>query len=230
MIQLFTELQEKKNVRSNLSALRASLKEATEEQKAQAIEFVRGHEDLVFGFLQEEDAKTRKNAALLLGDLAVQNALQPLWKVYTREQTLFVKSAYLEAMKALHAEEILSQLKDRLAELEGEPSVRNVFFSLGKHRNTGRSGNCPSVRGILWQQADKKKTSVPAEKLKASCQVSPGKFSCLLPDGGFLQSVYPSKRVHSSMPGFRFPCQDPFADVRLPTHTVILKPGGNRLR
>ena len=62
MIQLFTELQEKKNVRSNLSALRASLKEATEEQKAQAIEFVRGHEDLVFGFLQEEDAKTRKNA------------------------------------------------------------------------------------------------------------------------------------------------------------------------
>ena len=52
MIQLFTELQEKKNVRSNLSALRASLKEATEEQKAQAIEFVRGHEDLVFGFLQ----------------------------------------------------------------------------------------------------------------------------------------------------------------------------------
>ena len=92
MIQLFTELQEKKNVRSNLSALRASLKEATEEQKAQAIEFVRGHEDLVFGFLQEEDAKTRKNAALLLGDLAVQNALQPLWKAYTREQTLFVKS------------------------------------------------------------------------------------------------------------------------------------------
>ena len=60
MIQLFTELQEKKNVRSNLSALRASLKEATEEQKAQAIEFVRGHEDLVFGFLQEEDAKTRR--------------------------------------------------------------------------------------------------------------------------------------------------------------------------
>lgn len=34
MIQLFTELQEKKNVRSNLSALRASLKEATEEQKS----------------------------------------------------------------------------------------------------------------------------------------------------------------------------------------------------
>ena len=41
-MQLFTELQEKTNVRSNLSALRASLKEATEEQKAQAIEFVRG--------------------------------------------------------------------------------------------------------------------------------------------------------------------------------------------
>lgn len=143
MIQLFTELQEKKNVRSNLSALRASLKEATEEQKAQAIEFVRGHEDLVFGFLQEEDAKTRKNAALLLGDLAVQNALQPLWKAYTREQTLFVKSAYLEAMKALHAEEILSQLKDRLAELEGEP----VTEENRKHREA----ELRALRAILIQ-------------------------------------------------------------------------------
>ena len=143
MIQLFTELQEKKNVRSNLSALRASLKEATEEQKAQAIEFVRGHEDLVFGFLQEEDAKTRKNAALLLGDLAVQNALQPLWKAYTREQKLFVKSAYLEAMKALHAEEILSQLKDRLAELEGEP----VTEENRKHREA----ELRALRAILIQ-------------------------------------------------------------------------------
>ena len=134
MIQLFTELQEKKNVRSNLSALRASLKEATEEQKAQAIEFVRGHEDLVFGFLQEEDAKTRKNAALLLGDLAVQNALQPLWKAYTREQKLFVKSAYLEAMKALHAEEILSQLKVVLQSWKESRSPK-------KTGNTGKQ-NC----------------------------------------------------------------------------------------
>ena len=53
MIQLFTELQEKKNVRSNLSALRASLKEATEEQKAQAIEFVRGHEDWCLDFYRK---------------------------------------------------------------------------------------------------------------------------------------------------------------------------------
>ena len=151
MIQLFTELQEKKNVRSNLSALRASLKEATEEQKAQAIEFVRGHEDLVFGFLQEEDAKTRKNAALLLGDLAVQNALQPLWKAYTREQTLFVKSAYLEAMKALHAEEILSQLKDRLAELEGEP----VTEENRKHWEA----ELRALRAILLQFGDKPQSS-----------------------------------------------------------------------
>ena len=149
MIQLFTELQEKKNVRSNLSALRASLKEATEEQKAQAIEFVRGHEDLVFGFLQEEDAKTRKNAALLLGDLAVQNALQPLWKAYTREQTLFVKSAYLEAMKALHAEEILSQLSAQ----QLEHSHAGFFRRAGHRRKpetpgsrtAGTAGNPDSV-------------------------------------------------------------------------------------
>ena len=138
MIQLFTELQEKKNVRSNLSALRASLKEATEEQKAQAIEFVRGHEDLVFGFLQEEDAKTRKNAALLLGDLAVQNALQPLWKAYTREQTLFVKSAYLEAMKALHAEERSSCRAGRRAGHRRKPET------LGS-RTAGTAGNPDSV-------------------------------------------------------------------------------------
>ena len=121
MIQLFAELQEKKNIRSNLSGLRAALKKATEEERAQAVQFVHAHENLVFGFLQEEDAKTRKNAALLLGDLAEQKALQPLWKAYMQEQTLFVKSAYLEAIKALEAEEILPQLKERLTELEETP-------------------------------------------------------------------------------------------------------------
>lgn len=48
------------------------------------------------------------------------------------------KSAYLEAMKALHAEEILSQLKDRLAELEGE-LVTEETGNTGK-QNCGHCG------------------------------------------------------------------------------------------
>lgn len=53
------------------------------------------------------------------------------------------KSAYLEAMKALHAEEILSQLKDRLAELEGEP----VTEENRKHREA----ELRALRAILIQ-------------------------------------------------------------------------------
>ena len=121
MIQLLTELQEQKNIRSNLSALRAKLKEATPEQRGQVRAFVDGHATLFFDFLACADAKTRKNAALLLGDLAWQPALEPLLAAYRQETTRFVKSAYLEAMKNLDVQQVLPELKERLAELEKEP-------------------------------------------------------------------------------------------------------------
>ena len=73
MKQILNELLENKNIRTNLSSLRQLIKE--EAAKEQLLAAVEKEEALFIGFLQNEDAKTRKNAALLLGDLAYQNAL-----------------------------------------------------------------------------------------------------------------------------------------------------------
>ncbi len=119
MIQLFTELQEKKNVRSNLSALRASLKEATEEQKAQAIEFVRGHEDLVLWIFTGRGCKDAEECSTSSGRPgSTECVAAALESIYPGTDTVR-KKCISGSHEGLHAEEILSQLKDRLAELEG---------------------------------------------------------------------------------------------------------------
>lgn len=118
MIQLFEELLEKQNVRSNLSALRGKWKEAEEQGQQQIRAFVAEHEELFWELLESEDPKTRKNAALLLGDVAHQPALPYLYEAYEKEQTLFVKSAYLEAIGHLDASEVLPQLQKHLKELQ----------------------------------------------------------------------------------------------------------------
>ena len=58
------ELLKQENTRQNLSRLRSLIKE--HECKVQAYELLKEHDDLLISFLASEDAKTRKNAALLI--------------------------------------------------------------------------------------------------------------------------------------------------------------------
>jgi tRNA G10 N-methylase Trm11 len=113
--QIYNELCEQKNVRSNLSKLRQEIKLQGEELSAR--EWIAGHEPLVLGFLDNEDAKTRKNAALLLGDTGYQPAAAALWEAYQKENTLFVRSAYPSALSHLDAEAYLEQIKAKITEL-----------------------------------------------------------------------------------------------------------------
>jgi len=108
-------LEQKENLRSNLSALRQLVKE--EYQMRKLLSYMEDNGDMLVGFLEEEDAKTRKNAALLLGDLCYQPAVDKLWNAYQKEQTLFVKSAYLQAFAELDVEEKVPELKTRLEHL-----------------------------------------------------------------------------------------------------------------
>lgn len=117
MQEIYRELVEQRNVRSNLSALRAELRKGTEEEWRQTRQFVEAHEADFFGFLNHEDAKTRKNAALLLGDLEYERAADILFDTYQKEQTLFVKSAYLEALSKMDVEQKVPELKACLESL-----------------------------------------------------------------------------------------------------------------
>ena len=124
MEKILGELLEEKNIRSNLSSLRQHIKE--QEKKDSVLAQVEEKEALFLSFLKHEDAKTRKNAALLLGDLAYQNALDALYDAYVNEETLFVKASYLQAMAELSVGDKLGALKEVLAKLvETEPEIEN---------------------------------------------------------------------------------------------------------
>ena len=68
METIYQELKEQKNVRSNLSALRAQLKKDAKAQAyAQAETFAEENKSLFWNWMESDDSNTRKNAELLLG-------------------------------------------------------------------------------------------------------------------------------------------------------------------
>ena len=111
MEKILKELKEKVNSRSNLSALRQQIKE--ENKYNQLKNSMEEYRDLFIEYLKDEDAKTRKNAALLLGDLACQESVEALLSAYETEATLFVKASYLQALEQLDVSDKLSVLKFR---------------------------------------------------------------------------------------------------------------------
>ena len=112
MEAILKELIEKNNVRSSLSSLRQLAKE--EKKVSQINTFFDEYPQLIEDFLNSEDAKTRKNMALLLGDLERQEAAAELYKAYKKETTLFVKASYLQALTKLNVEKLVPQLKEDL--------------------------------------------------------------------------------------------------------------------
>ena len=88
-------LAEETNIRENLIELKKSIKnqDALKEWK----EYHATH-PVLYAFLSSEDAKIRKNAALILGETNESGAAKALFDAYQRENTRFVKSSYLTAM------------------------------------------------------------------------------------------------------------------------------------
>ena len=65
--QIIADLTAQNNIRENLSDLRKEIKEESACEEAK--ELLSDKKELIEGFLESGDAKTRKNAALLIGDL-----------------------------------------------------------------------------------------------------------------------------------------------------------------
>ncbi len=120
MEKAWNELLEKKNIRENLSRMRQLIKDDLNREHLEGL-LIESPETL-FSLLKDEDAKSRKNAALLLGDLEWEDAVDALWEAYCNESTLFVKSAYLAALSQFDMEEHLGFIKERLEQLQKEPA------------------------------------------------------------------------------------------------------------
>ncbi|WP_343209391.1 TRM11 family SAM-dependent methyltransferase [Anaerolentibacter hominis] len=117
--ELWNQIQNDQEVRQSLSKIRQEIKNDGERAKLSLL--IEGDESILIGLLQSEDAKTRKNAALLMGDLGNQMFLAPVWKAYQEEQQRFVKSSYLAALGHFDYGEYLDAIKDRLTALKKEP-------------------------------------------------------------------------------------------------------------
>ncbi len=130
MEKILKELQEEQNIRANLSGLRQLLKDARKNKETDVLAQVKAsvakQETLFLGFLKNEDAKTRKNAALLLGDVAFQNAAEALYESYLAETVLFVRASYLQALAELENVGKIEELKKCLNQLTEEaPAPEN---------------------------------------------------------------------------------------------------------
>lgn len=108
MQKIYEALKQGSDVRNNLIQLKQMLKEegALEEYLSMTED-----DELIASFLQNEDAKVRKNAALVLGLLQSQESIEKLWEAYVSETQLFVRGSYLSAIQKLDCRAYESQIK-----------------------------------------------------------------------------------------------------------------------
>lgn len=113
--ETWEEIVQSRDVRQNLSRLRKEIKEGG--GRVALLKNMAGQDKCLIDLLGDEDAKTRKNAALLMGDIGKQDYLEPIYQAYLSEQQMFVKSSYLMAIKNFDYREYLQIFKKRLAQL-----------------------------------------------------------------------------------------------------------------
>lgn len=112
MEKLLENISRKEDVRASLIALRQQLKEP--EKRAILQSSISEQPKLLPELLQHEDPKVRKNAALIIGEMQIQELIEELYQAYLREDTLFIRSDYLKAIGQLDHTEYQKPLEERL--------------------------------------------------------------------------------------------------------------------
>ena len=102
--------------REDLIEIRASLKK--DPKLKEELRNALLQENLLLPLLYSEDKKTRKNAALLIGELSLDDCAVKLFEAYRKEETLFVRPAYLEALLLLKSKGFEKELEEYLIKLE----------------------------------------------------------------------------------------------------------------
>lgn len=109
------KIEKKIDVRVNLIELKKLLK--TDQGHKEWRMLQDRYQQVLIDLLQYADAKVRKNAALILGEVGSQEVIRELYEAYHREEQLFVRSAYLTAMSHLDYRPYLKQLEERMHEI-----------------------------------------------------------------------------------------------------------------
>lgn len=117
--QLLMKIFNNEDARQNLSALRQEIKDPLKKARLRAE--LKCSDDSLVPLLSHTDAKTRKNTALLMGDLSMPEYLAPLFQGYLDEQQLFVRSSYLTALQSYDCSGYVTELKSQIEQLSTTP-------------------------------------------------------------------------------------------------------------
>ncbi|MDO5424683.1 MAG: methyltransferase domain-containing protein [Eubacteriales bacterium] len=119
----YKEIKEGKDVRANLIDLKQEIRD--EEKKRSLAYELEGDYSVFVDLLEHTDPKVRKNAALILGEMECQDLAEPLFEAYQKEETLFVRSAYLKALEAYDCQNLVPELKICLQHLDEQEVPEN---------------------------------------------------------------------------------------------------------
>lgn len=115
MREIFEKIIKNEDTRKNLIELKSILKDE-KNRKSFLFNFA-DKKDVFIELLNSEDAKIRKNTAVIMGELRDKAFLKPLMNAYRAEKTLFVRSEYLNALGQFNYSEYVDELRERLEEL-----------------------------------------------------------------------------------------------------------------
>ncbi|SHO54034.1 methyltransferase [Anaerocolumna xylanovorans] len=111
----FDKIKAQENIRENLILLKTEVKEAS--GKTALLYYMGNDYTVLLELLSHEEAKVRKNAALIIGELGIEETLSSLYDAYEKEEQMFVRSAYLSAMKNFDYTCYLDKFEERVEEL-----------------------------------------------------------------------------------------------------------------
>ena len=106
--EILKKLASGEDVRAQLIGLKEYIKEKGVDAIKSAPEY---NKNIFEGLLSSEDAKVRKNTALIMGELKEAGFEHLLFSAYKNEQTLFVKASYLQALSKLDYGEFREKLE-----------------------------------------------------------------------------------------------------------------------
>ena len=110
--EIYEKLLTKQELRQNLIALKKELKEG--KHKAALLYYLAGDYSFLYELLENEDAKVRRNTALIMGELTVPEFRDRLYAAYQKEDKLFIKSDYLIALRYFDYRHFIDKMKERL--------------------------------------------------------------------------------------------------------------------
>lgn len=115
---IFQEVLQDNHVRENLIALKEKLRRDGGKEALDTLVAQKGNPFVEL--ICHEDAKVRRNAALILGELEYGQCMEQLAAAYQKEQTLFVRADYLKAMQKLEYSAYLPMLRQRYSQMTAE--------------------------------------------------------------------------------------------------------------